>query len=333
MISSSSVGGDWTLVPAHAVDSTREAVLGADLDSIHFARGEPVDGLALAVSDGVSYASGSVGGPLALLGPLSESLITIGLGLRLNPGSRQWLSEVRTGNICVVHPGDEHRGLFMPGSLYVTARLSADQLEEFSAEMGLVLDARQLGGSGVSSHRAADGPLAMLRSGFERVHRRDPGVPGSSVLGRFTLETVIGALAREPRAVPGARMPVGYGRIVARALDYIEANLAAPLSNRTIARAAFTSEATLHRAFLELFGETPQTFVRKWRLNRIRQDLASEAEARCTITMIANRWGVSELGRFAGLYRSLFGELPSETRARAAALRNPAAPGGQSPSP
>lgn len=241
MISSSSVGGDWTLVPSHAVDSTREAVFGADVDSIHLAPAERVDGLAFAASDGVSYASGSVGGTLALSGPLSEKLITIGLGLRLDPGSRQWLSEVRTGNLCVVQPGDEQHGLFMPGSLYATARLSGDQLEEFAAEMGLVLDARQLGGTGVSPYRAADGPLAMLRSGFERVHRRDPGAPGSPVLGRLMLETVIGALAREPRAVPGGRVPVGYGRIVARALDHIEANLASPLSNRTIARAAFTS--------------------------------------------------------------------------------------------
>jgi hypothetical protein len=52
------------------------------------------------------------------------------------------------------------------------------------------------------------------------------------------------------------------------------------------------------------------------RLNRIRRDLASEEEARCSITLLANKWGVSELGRFAARYRELFGELPSETRLR-----------------
>jgi len=330
MIPPSSVGGDWTLVPSHAVDSAREEVLGADVDSIHFSPGTLVDGLALAASDGVTYASGSVGGQLAFSGPLSESLITIGLGIRMAPGSRQWFTEVRSGAICIYRPGDDHHGLMMPGSLYTCARLSGDRLEELAAEMGLVLDAQQLGGTGISPKRVADRPLSVLRSGFEQVHRGAANALGSPVLGRHMIETVIGVLAREPRAPPGGRMPVGYGRIVARAIGFIEDNLTAPLSNRAVARAAFTSEATLHRAFLEVFDETPQSYVRKLRLNRIRRDLASEEEARCTITMIANRWGVSELGRFAGLYRSLFGELPSQTRA--VALKNRAAPGAQSPS-
>jgi hypothetical protein len=30
---------------------------------------------------------------------------------------------------------------------------------------------------------------------------------------------------------------------------------------------------------------------------------------------VANEWGISELGRLAGWYRELFGELPSETLA------------------
>jgi len=51
------------------------------------------------------------------------------------------------------------------------------------------------------------------------------------------------------------------------------------------------------------------------RLNRIRRDLASPQEAHCTVAALANRWGVSELGRLSSEYRDLFGELPSRTRA------------------
>ena len=52
------------------------------------------------------------------------------------------------------------------------------------------------------------------------------------------------------------------------------------------------------------------------RLHRIRHDLASDDEAARSIAIIANQWGVSELGRMSGRYRSIFGELPSETRIR-----------------
>lgn len=330
MVSMVTGDGDWRVAALGSVDDLQDAVLGAGLETLQFSRG-PVEGsLAFATSDGVTYSSGLLGGRVALSGALSEERVTLGLGVRLNPGSRQWLNEVFSGGIGIYHAGDEHRALYMPGSLYACATLTTDRLEEIAADMGLVLDARQLGGSGISPKRMADGSLNIVRKGFEQVHRGAANAFSSPVLGRFMLESLIGALAREPRLPPGARKPAGHGRIVARAIGFIEDNLTAPLSNRAVARAAFTSEATLHRAFLEVFDETPQSYVRKLRLNRIRRDLASEEEARCTITMIANRWGVSELGRFAGLYRSLFGELPSQTRA--VALKNRAAPGAQSPS-
>jgi AraC-like DNA-binding protein len=141
------------------------------------------------------------------------------------------------------------------------------------------------------------------------------------------LNAMISVLARQPRALPGQRDRRGYGRIVARAQDYIFAHLDRPLFTGAIARAAFASQATLYRAFHEVLDETPQGFVRKLRLNRIRRDLATEEEALCTVTIVANRWGVSELGRLAGWYRELFDELPSRTRAkRVAELRsNPSA--------
>jgi AraC-like DNA-binding protein len=52
------------------------------------------------------------------------------------------------------------------------------------------------------------------------------------------------------------------------------------------------------------------------RLHRIRHDLASDEERACTVALIANQWGISELGRMARRYRDLFGELPSETLAK-----------------
>ena len=49
------------------------------------------------------------------------------------------------------------------------------------------------------------------------------------------------------------------------------------------------------------------------RRSEIRRDLADPPERACTIALIANDWGMSDLGRMAGAYRELFGERPSET--------------------
>jgi AraC-like DNA-binding protein len=198
----------------------------------------------------------------------------------------------------------------------VCVTIRDDQLEELAADMGLVLDARQLGGSRISARALSSARLAVLQRHFARVHTGDESRHDPTRLERFVLEGLIEHLAREPRSAPGWRSLNTHSRIVARAQHYITENLEGPLSIGAIARAAFASQSTLYRAFHEVFNETPQSFVRKMRLNRIRHDLATEKEARCTITLLANRWGVGELGRFAGWYRELFGELPSETRAR-----------------
>jgi hypothetical protein len=56
--------------------------------------------------DGIAYATGLIGGRVSLAGPLSENLITLGVGLELPPGTRHWLNEVATADI----------GIFMPGA-------------------------------------------------------------------------------------------------------------------------------------------------------------------------------------------------------------------------
>jgi AraC-like DNA-binding protein len=108
----------------------------------------------------------------------------------------------------------------------------------------------------------------------------------------------------------------GLARVVARARAHIRENLDRPLSIEAIAAAAFTSHRTLHRAFQVILDETPYSYVLRLRLHRIRHEIVSDDEKSCTITVVANYWGISELGRLAGWYRDLFGELPSETLRR-----------------
>ncbi|WP_437405204.1 helix-turn-helix domain-containing protein [Sinorhizobium meliloti] len=106
-----------------------------------------------------------------------------------------------------------------------------------------------------------------------------------------------------------------HARIVARARAYIVEHLSEPIALDDIAAAAFASRRTLYRAFADILDDTPQTYVRRLRLHRIRRGLATDRERACTIAVVANEWGISELGRLAGWYRELFGELPSETLA------------------
>lgn len=304
----------WSLFPIARIEDLEDAVLGAGLDAVQMSRAPIAGSLAFASHEGVTYSSGSLDGHVMLTGPLSESLVTIGVGLRMSPGTRHWFNEVPSGAMGVFLAGDVHEALYTPGSLYATATLTLDRLEQIAAEDDLVLDARQLGGTGLSDRPMQPYCVTPLLEAFTQVHEGS-GV-AAPVLCRRLLDSLIQHFAREPQRSVGAWAARQHGRVVERAKRHIMDHLEAPLSIEALAQAAFTSRRTLHRAFVEVLGETPQSYVRKLRLNRIRHDLATVPEALCTISLVANRWGISELGRLSGWYNELFGELPSQTRAK-----------------
>ena len=142
---------------------------------------------------------------------------------------------------------------------------------------------------------------------------RPSSLADATRLQKQLLTAVVEQVGRAPRPRIGGADPRGPARIVARARDYAQNHLDAPISIEALLTAAGTSRRTLHRAFATVLDETPQSYVRKLRLHRIRHDLAADAEAACSVTVVANRWGISELGRLSGWYRDLFGELPSQT--------------------
>lgn len=77
------------------------------------------------------------------------------------------------------------------------------------------------------------------------------------------------------------------------------------------------SERTLQYAFKQDMQLTPITYLRILRLNKARTMLLSVTSADTTVTHIAMTWGFLHLGKFSQDYRRMFGELPSETLARA----------------
>ena len=72
-------------------------------------------------------------------------------------------------------------------------------------------------------------------------------------------------------------------------------------------------ERTLRRAFQRYYDLSPIEYLRLRRLHHARRLLMVGCPDRTTVTKIAFELGFWDLGRFAGAYRQLFGELPSET--------------------
>lgn len=125
---------------------------------------------------------------------------------------------------------------------------------------------------------------------------------------------------REPEA--GARtVPVGGVR---RAVAFVDANAHRHVSADDIADAAGLSVRAVQEGFQRTIGETPMTYLRNVRLDRVRADLVGADPDRASVTGIAERWGFGHLGRFAAAYRQRFGERPRDTLHRARADAGPA---------
>jgi transcriptional regulator GlxA family with amidase domain len=72
-------------------------------------------------------------------------------------------------------------------------------------------------------------------------------------------------------------------------------------------------ERTLRMCCADFLGMSPGQYMRLRRLNLMHTALAHADPAAESISEIASRYGFTELGRLAGVYRTIFGEMPSET--------------------
>lgn len=307
----------WTNLPLVRIEDLHDAVLDAGLEATQMSTALLSGNLAFAQYDDVTYSSGLLNGQVALRGPLSQTHLTVGVGLRMGAGTRHWLEETPTGSVGVFHAGDEHDAFYTPGSLYATATLSIERLEEIAADEELVLDRPVLGGTGIHAQPLGASVARELQHQFELIHcGHFASCARGSDAGDRMLRAIIKHIGREPLRLNRRESRQAYARIVRRARAYILEHLSEPISPDAVARAAFTSRRTLFRAFVDVLDDSPQTYVRRLRLHRIRHDLATEKERACSIALISNQWGMSDLGRMAGWYRELFGERPSETASR-----------------
>ncbi|MBV8735835.1 MAG: AraC family transcriptional regulator [Alphaproteobacteria bacterium] len=101
-------------------------------------------------------------------------------------------------------------------------------------------------------------------------------------------------------------------RDVKRAIDFMEANLAAPIGLAEITAAAGVPGRTLLEHFKRYKGISPMAYLRRARFAQVREALRS-GESGERVTDVALSMGFNHMGRFSVEYRRRFGESPSET--------------------
>jgi AraC family transcriptional regulator, ethanolamine operon transcriptional activator len=105
-------------------------------------------------------------------------------------------------------------------------------------------------------------------------------------------------------------------RLFCVAQEYIDHCLTDGISIVEVCKHTGASRRSLECVFRSILGMGPGAYIRNLQLNRVRRDLLSGDQESISIGDIAAQYGVWHWSRFSQNYKLLFGELPSETRAR-----------------
>ena len=118
-----------------------------------------------------------------------------------------------------------------------------------------------------------------------------------------------GVIARSP----SCRNNSNLDRVIRQALGFLRTQDGQDLHVEHLCRAIDVAERSLLRAFHRFFGVGPTQYLKLRRLNKVHCALQAHDCKETTVTGVLTTWGVTELGRFAGAYKALFSESPSET--------------------
>jgi AraC-like DNA-binding protein len=167
-------------------------------------------------------------------------------------------------------------------------------------------------------------PAAMVR--LQRLHaaagdlaENAPEIIGNPDAARGLEQALIAAMVdclpyREDREQSLAH---GQHAIVMRRFRRaVEESSDQPLYIPEICKAIGVSESTLRMCCQEHLGMSPKRYLLLRRMGLARRTLREEEPDATSVTAVGTRYGFWELGRFAVVYQSLFGESPSATLRR-----------------
>ena len=231
----------------------------------------------------------------------------------LTSGSSVVIATPRTAAVTAV--GQSLRMRYSSGNPRLMVRIAAPLFRDrtaLAAEGGVVLPRRN--GTTLDITQGAGrtwrGLIDVVLADLEREQRLAAAPVAAAALEVAVVDGLIASLAGQPEEV--AVTP--HERLIRRAARLIEDHCAEPLGTPDIAEAVGLSIRALQAGFKSHFDTTPMAYVRRARLDRVREALTDGSAE--SVTEAAMRWGVTHLGRLSGDYRTAFGETPSETLQR-----------------
>lgn len=129
----------------------------------------------------------------------------------------------------------------------------------------------------------------------------------------YTLPYMILELIEKSYSVDANKLVAKKDYALQESIKYINRNLHHKISISELCTKYAISQKSLEEAFKQHYGITPGSYIKRTRLNLVRNQLV-KPDNRESITSISKRFGFNHSGQFSADYLHHFGLLPSETK-------------------
>lgn len=263
--------------------------------------------------DGLAVDSGRYSFPVRIRGDFTDARFC--LGYMRNLSTHTWVNgfEVESDTLQLYPAGSELNYQADAGGQWVAIMIEAEALQAAAiARLGREVELPSVGTLSArfprSHHEALDRAIARLT--------------GRTLVDSRSLESLLARVAElivhmQDRTLDSlVRRWRSRQLLLERADAYLRSSLERPFDLSAMAKGIGTSRRSLQRSFAEAYGMTPHQWARCVALHHARKQLRTSDPTRTAIEAVARDCGFRHMGRFAGYYRELFGELPSATLGR-----------------
>ncbi|MBR0743138.1 helix-turn-helix domain-containing protein [Bradyrhizobium japonicum] len=311
--------GQLLLVDSRKLDGfegLHQAVHGSHVDVMQLGRGRLRGSLSHVGIGDFSLSIGTFSVGMRTQRVSSDDKLIIGMLLAAEERVTHWSFDMRLNDVLVIPPLLEHDGIFHGASAYAALRFDINEVASlFGGEARL---------SNPETWRRRDHFRAAPDSGAIAAHRlvrimshlrtyRSGLTPSTADFWKRSIvecmaANVMSSLPPDDTGwLPSAR------RLIRRVEEYLDEAGTRPMHVSEICAALGVSRRTLHRAFQEVFGLGPVSFLRHKRLCAVHSILHESVPGSTTVAAVAMQQGFYELGRFSQYYHAMFGERPSQT--------------------
>ncbi len=313
----------WSLIdyPIRGIEDLRAPAAGADFEATQLRLGLMGGRINYAIlgKSVMSFGTWQGNTGVRLRGPLFKNAVYFATGIGPSNIKSFWGKDAPFGDkgvLLAAGEGHEFDSLFRPGLVrysaiavpepffYEAAQILAPKLQRIRAPTVF----QPLPSFRISVTKAIHRAVQAVRN----LKKNEGVVFDPSSLELSIIAPLMGALDEE-----GAVRPMGGDRYIISRVEELARSNQLNMSLPGLCLQLGESPGRLRLAFRRELGTSTTHYLTMFKLCRLREDLSRGQP----VTSAAYKHGFHDLGRFAGRYKHLFGEYPSETIAARGAFR------------